>query len=269
MPLPVMNPSPSGSITGRRTRLTGMTESLLAAIAGAAFTLVSLLAAARSTPSDGLRAAAAGIAGGILLALAFAELFPEALDHAGREWAAVGFAAGFVALFAVEAATKGHTHHGHEHDQGELRRHSHGAFVVGLGIHNLADGFTVAAGTEVSKAAGGGVAAGVVVHQLPVGISFAAVLLALRTPRAFVIRTAVALGLLVPVGAIVVVALPSLSGVPLGVLLGGASGALVYIGAGHLLPEVHSERSTWTAAAFFPLALVATTLLFVQVLGDG
>jgi zinc transporter ZupT len=107
----------------------------------------------------------------------------------------------------------------------------------------------------------------VLVHQLPVGISFAAVLLALQTPRAFVVKTAVALGVLIPAGAVIVVALPAMSDVAFGVLLGAASGALVYIGAGHLLPEVHSERSTWTAAAVFPLALVATTLLFVQVLG--
>jgi zinc transporter ZupT len=244
-----------------------MAQTILAAIAGAAFTLVSLAAAARSTPGDRLRAAAAGVAGGILLALAFAEVFPEALEHAGQEWAAVGFVAGFVALFAVEAITKGHTHHGHEHDQGELRRHSLVAFLLGLGLHNLADGFTVAASAEVSGATGAGVATGVLVHQLPVGISFAAVLVALGAARPVVVKTAVALGVLIPVGAAIVVALPSMSSAAFGALLGAASGALVYIGAGHLLPEVHSERSTWTAAVVFPLALVATTLLFVQVLG--
>jgi zinc and cadmium transporter len=244
-----------------------MTETVLAAIAGAGFTLMSLTAAARSAPSDRFRAAAAGVAGGILLALAFAELFPEALEQAGNEWAALGFMAGFVVLFAVEAVTKSHTHHGHEHDRGELRRHSLKAFVLGLGFHNLVDGFTVAASAEVSSATGAGVATGVLVHQLPVGVSFAAVLLALRTPRAVVVRTAVALGLLIPAGAVLVVALPALGGVALGALLGAASGALVYIGAGHLLPEIQAERSTWTAAAVFPVALVATTLLFVQLLG--
>ena len=72
--------------------------------------------------------------------------------------------------------------------------------------------------------------------------------------------------MLIPVGAVVVAALPTLTSVALGLVLGAASGALVYIGAGHLLPEVHSERSTWTAAAVFPLTLVVTTLLFVQLL---
>ncbi len=243
-----------------------MTETILAALAGAGFTLVSLLGAARSAPSDRLRVAAAGVAGGILLALAFAELFPEALEHAGHEWAAIGFMTGFVALIAVEELTKSHTHHGHEHDRAELRRHSLGAFVVGLGIHNLADGFTIAASTELSKATGAGVATGVLVHQFPVGVSFAAVVLALQSPRAFVVKTAIALGVLIPVGAAIVVALPSLGAVAFGVLLGTASGALVYIGAGHLLPEAQSERSTWTAAAVFPLALVVTTLLVVQLL---
>ena len=243
-----------------------MTEVALSAIAGAGFTLVSLLGAARAAPSAGVRAAAAGAASGILLALAFAELFPEALERAGHEWAAVGFAAGFVALFAVEAVTKGHTHHRHDQDDAQLAHHALRPFVLGLGLHNVADGVTIAAGAQVSGAAGAGVATGVLVHQLPVGVSFAAVLLALQSPRRFVVKTAVALGVLIPAGAALVAAVPTLGSEAVGALLGAASGALVYIGAGHLLPEAQSERSTVTAAAVFPLALVVTTLLFVALL---
>ena len=243
-----------------------MTEIGLAALAGAAFALVALLGAARTAPSPRVRSIAAGVAAGILLALAFAELFPEALERAGHEAAAIGFTVGFVALFAVEAVTKGHTHHGQDVDRVHLAHHSLAPFVIGLAIHNFADGFSIAAGTEVSGAAGAGVAIGVLVHQLPVGISFAAVLLALGSPRAFVLRAAVALGLLIPVGAALVAALPAPGTDALGLILGAASGALVYIGAGHLLPEAQSERSTLTVAAVFPLALVATTLLFVALL---
>ena len=243
-----------------------MTEILLAALAGAAFALVALFGAARTAPSPRLRSIAAGVAAGILLGLAFAELFPEALERGEHEAAAIGFMAGFVALFAVEAVTKGHTHHGQDLDGAHLARHSLAPFVIGLGIHNFADGFSIAAGTEVSGAAGAGVAIGVLVHQLPVGVSFAAVLLALGSSRALVVKTALALGLLIPIGAAIVAALPAPSAVALGGILGAASGALVYIGAGHLLPEAQSERSTLTVAAVFPLALVATTLLFVALL---
>ena len=89
-----------------------MTQVALAGLAGAAFVGVALLGAARAAPSARLRSVAAGVAAGILLALAFAELFPEALERAGHEAAAIGFMAGFVTLFGVEAVTKGHTHHG-------------------------------------------------------------------------------------------------------------------------------------------------------------
>ncbi len=243
-----------------------MTEIALAALAGGAFALVALLGAARTAPSPRLRSVAAGIAAGILLALAFAELFPDALERGGHESAALGFVVGFVALFAVEAVTKGHTHHGQDLERPHLARHSLGPFVIGLGIHNFADGFSIAAGTEASGVAGAGVAIGVLVHQLPVGVSFAAVLLALGSSRAFVARTALALAVLIPVGAASVTALPAPSAVTVGAILGAASGALVYIGAGHLLPEAQSERSTLTVAGVFPLALIATTLLFVALL---
>jgi zinc and cadmium transporter len=244
-----------------------LTEIGLAALAGAAFTVVALLGAARTAPGPRLRSVAAGVAAGILLALAFAELFPEALERAGHESAAIGFMAGFVALFAVEAVTKGHTHHGQDVvERAHLARHSLGPFVIGLGIHNFADGFSIAAGAEVSGAVGAGVAIGVLVHQLPVGVSFAAVLLALGSSRTFVVRTALGLGLLIPIGASIVAALPAPGDAAVGAILGAASGALVYIGAGHLLPEAQSERSTLTVAAVFPLALLATTLLFLALL---
>ena len=242
-----------------------MTEIALAAVAGAAFAAVALLGAARTAPSPRLRSIAAGVAAGILLALAFAELFPEALER-GHESAAVGFMVGFVALFAVEAVTKGHTHHGQELERTHLARHSLVPFMIGLAIHNFADGFSIAAGTEVSEAAGAGVAIGVLVHQLPVGVSFAAVLAALGSSRGFVLKAALALGVLIPLGAATVAALPALTAAALGGVLGAASGALVYIGAGHLLPEAQSERSTLAVVGVFPLALVATTLLFVALL---
>jgi len=243
-----------------------MVEVLLAAVAGAGFTVVALLGGARVSVSSQLRGAAVGVAGGILLGIAFAELFPEALERAGHESAVTGFVAGFLALFIVETLTKGHTHHEHAHDDRQLARHAPIPFIVGLGLHNLADGFAIGTTTELSEAAGTAVAAGILVHQLPVGVSFGAVLLALESPRATVVRTAVALGVLIPIGAAVTVALPSLSALALGTLLAAAGGALVYIGAGHLLPEAQSERTTPVVASIFPVALVLTTVLFVTVL---
>ena len=90
------------------------------------------------------------------------------------------------------------------------------------------------------------------VHQLPVGLSFAAVVATVPGARRRARTWAVLLGAAIPAGALGVAALPSLEGAELGALLAAAGGALAYIGAGHLLPEAHSEHPSLSSALSFP-----------------
>jgi zinc transporter ZupT len=74
-------------------------------------------------------------------------------------------------------------------------------------------------------------------------------------------RDALLIAAMIPLGALVVLASPTLSGTSLGVLIGIAAGALVYIATGHLLPEAHSEERRPGIAAAFSIALLGTVLL--------
>ena len=65
-----------------------------------------------------------------------------------------------------------------------VHKHALGPFVVGLAIHNLADGFVLGVGAKAAAVTSWLVGLGVLVHQMPVGISLAAVLLAARVGRA-------------------------------------------------------------------------------------
>jgi zinc transporter, ZIP family len=235
-----------------------------ALVAGAGFSGVALAGMAGLRIGPRVRGAAIGVAAGILLAVAFAELFPEALEEAEHKAAAMWFLAGFAALFVVEVATRGHTHHeaGEEHvDHSSLT-----PFLAGLLLHNLVDGAVLAAGVEASTEAATAVSVGILVHQLPVGVSFAAVAAAAGTQRRTVMTWAVVLGVAIPAGALVTAALPGLEGAHLGALLAAAGGALAYIGAGHLLPEAHAEHPSVFVSALFPVALLGTTVLLLYVL---
>lgn len=240
--------------------LTAVLLALLAAIGFAGASLLALLG--RELGARG-RSYSAVVAAGILLALAFVDLFPEGLEIAEVP-AISGFVGGFAFLFLTEAFTSAHTHH----SSGEsMHKHALGPFVLGLAIHNLADGFVL--GVGASEAASGLVGLGILVHQVPVGISLAAVFVAAHASRARVVWTAVALGLAIPLAAGMTAALPiGDEGTLLGLLTGLAGGVLAYVGAAHLLPEAQAEYSSRVTGILFAAALVITSIALVTVLGD-
>jgi zinc and cadmium transporter len=237
---------------------------LVAALAGLGFAAASLLGLAGREMGAGGRAYATAVAAGILLALAFGDLFPEALELAGGA-AVAGFVGGFALLFLVEAFTQAHTHHSPEED---VRKHALGPFVLGLGVHNFADGFVLGVTAKASTAAAGIVGLGVLVHQIPVGVSLAAVFAAARAARGRVLRAAVLLGLVIPLAAASTVALPAAGDGFLGALTGIAGGVLAYVGASHLLPEAQAERPSRAVGVVFVATLAVTTVAILTVLGD-
>jgi ZIP family zinc transporter len=236
---------------------------LVATLAAIGFMGASLLALFGGEVSAKGRSYSAAIAAGILLALSFVDLFPEGLELAG-EWAIAGFVGGFVLLFLTEVLTRAHTHHSPEE---RLRKHALGPFVLGLAIHNFADGFVLGVGAKTSAITSWLVGLGVLVHQVPVGVSLAAVFVAAHASNARVIRTAVLLGLAIPIAAGLTVALPVPGEEALGFLTGVAGGALAYIGAAHLLPEAQAEHPSRGTGVLFAATLVATAIGLIVVPG--
>jgi ZIP family zinc transporter len=226
---------------------------LLAALGFSGASLAALLG--REVRAKG-RSYSAAAAAGILLALAFVELFPEALELAG-EISMLGFVGGFALLFLVETFGRVHTHYPPEERAG---KHTLRPFILGLAIHNLADGFVLGVGAKASAVASGLVGLGILVHQAPVGISLAAVLIAAKATRSQVMRAAILLGLAIPLAAGITVALPVPGDQTLGALTGAAGGVLAYIGAAHLLPEAQAMHPSRITGGVFTVTLVATSI---------
>jgi ZIP family zinc transporter len=235
-----------------------------AAFAAAAFVAASLLGSFGSRlPARG-RAYAVAAAAGILLVVAFGDLYPEALVVAGQAGVA-GFIAGFALLFVVEALTHAHTHHA----PGEgIHVHALGPFVLGLAIHNVADGFVLGVAAASPDAAAGLLGVGVLVHQVPVGLSLAAVFAADRVPRTAIVRLTLPLGLAIPAAALATVAAPLPSGPATGIALGVAGGVLAYLATAHLLPEAQGEAGGRLVTLVFLITLVVMTLALFTLLGD-
>ena len=238
---------------------------LIGVLAAIGFSGAGLLALfGRRMTAQG-RAYAIAIAAGILLVLALGDLFPESLELAGNG-AIAGFIGGFALLFLIETFTHAHTHHAPDEP---VHQHALTPFVIGLAIHNCADGFALGVSAELSSAVAGLVGLGVLIHQIPVGLSLAAVFAAARVPRNAVVRITLLLGLAIPLAAALTGALPVLGSASMGVLLSVAGGMLAYVATAHLLPEAQAEHRSWLTAVVFTATLLLMTLGLFTVLGEG
>jgi ZIP family zinc transporter len=237
---------------------------LFASLAALGFSGASLLALfGRQLRARG-RSYSAAIAAGILLAVAFVDLFPEGLELAGEPVIA-GFIGGFTLLFLTETFTYAHTHHSPDE---HVHKHALGPFVLGMVIHNFADGFVLGVGAKAYAVTLGLVGFGILIHQIPVGISLGAVLIAARATRARVLQITVLLGLAIPLASGLTVALPEPSEGVLGFLTGIAGGVLAYMGTAHLLPEAQAEYPSRVTGILFALTLIVASGGLMTVLGD-
>jgi len=240
-----------------------MNAVLMAAVAAVGFAGASLLALLGWELGARGRSYSAAFAAGILLALAFVDLFPEGLELDERA-AIVGFVGGFALMFLTEAFTRAHMSHASEE---RLYKHALGPFVLGLAVHNLADGFVLGVGARAAEITSWLVGLGVLVHQIPVGVSLAVVFLAASASRARVVRTTLLLGLAIPLAATLTVALPAPGPGTLGLLTGMAGGVLAYVGAAHLLPEARAEHASRGIGVFFAATLVVTATALLALHG--
>ncbi|WP_273846907.1 ZIP family metal transporter [Rubrobacter calidifluminis] len=240
---------------------------LAASLAGAGFCASSLLGlfGTRLTPT--LQSWLLAGAAGIILALSFADLLPESIEAAGPK-AIACFATAFALMALLEGLPRAH----HHHDEDDATRPigSEGAtlllpFVIGFALHNLAEGFVVAAGAGASAVAVGGIGIGVMVHKIPEGGSLGAVLAGSKTAKAKVVGTAVLLGLVLPVATGLTLVFSSPGEQTVGLMSGAAGGVLCYLGSVHLLPEA-KERDGKGAVAVFAVALLGTVTLLLTIL---
>jgi ZIP family zinc transporter/zinc and cadmium transporter len=135
--------------------------------------------------------------------------------------------------------------------------------MLGIGFHSFIDGFIYSITFTVSVFTGALAATGMVLHEFPEGII--TYLLLLR--GGFREKTALVLAILsasltTPLG--MLVSWPYISRIDaplLGSLLALSSGALVYVGATHLLPQAEREHRKYSLCALGAGILVAVIIV--------
>ena len=139
--------------------------------------------------------------------------------------------------------------------------------MLGIGFHSFIDGFIYSITFTVSIFTGILAASGMVLHEFPEGII--TYLLLIRA--GFQVRTSLLLAFLAaalttPLG--MLVSYPYISKIDeplLGALLAFSAGALVYVGATHLLPQAETEHKKYSLFALVTGILVALAIVLSKV----
>jgi ZIP family zinc transporter len=180
-----------------------------------------------------------GFSAGAIIALAFFDLLPEALElgAAFHEpgtlllWTALGFF-GYVIL---DRFVMMHTHDDEHHHASRKR----GIFGAGtLSGHSLLDGFAIGLAFQASPAIGAVVAAAVLAHDFSDGINTVNLVLKNGGSRASAFKW-LAVDAVAPILGVAITFFIALPESALSLVLATFAGFFLYIGASDLLPESH------------------------------
>ena len=181
-----------------------------------------------------------GFSAGAVVAVAFFDLMPEALElgaaHGAPALTAL-MALGFLAYLAMDRFFIPHS---------QEAEHAHGRGALGAGslsVHSFLDGVGIGLAFQVSPAVGIVVAAAVLTHDFSDGINTVNMVVKNGGSRATAMRWLV-LDALAPALGIIATLFISVSQDTLGLLLALFAGFFLYIGASDLIPESHHSHPT-------------------------
>ena len=202
-------------------------------------------------------------AAGVLISVSFLHIVPKAL--AMNAQASVFLLLGYLSLHLFNRYINAFVC-----DKSSDERYAIGLIpMFGIGLHSLIDGVIYSITFTVSIFTGVLAATGMVLHEFPEGII--TYLLLIRggfNERLSFFLAFLAAALTTPAG--MLISYPYISAISreiLGALLAFSAGALVYVGATHLLPQSESEQRRGSLLALSAGILVAVALVFSKTAG--
>lgn len=196
-------------------------------------------------------------AAGVLISVSFMHIIPESFSM--NSYAPIFLLVGFLFFHLINRFLKVFVCH-----ERKCKDYAFGIIpALGIGIHSFIDGVIYSVTFSVSVFTGLLAAVGMVLHEFPEGI-VTFLLLAksgFRKVQAFKYAFLTA-AITTPLGVLVSWPLISkLTQPALGIMLSLSAGALVYVGATHLLPKVEEESKKHTLLALAAGILVAIIII--------
>ena len=192
-----------------------------------------------------------GLSAGTLIGTSFIHLLPEAIEQACNEYVCLFTLIGFVSFFLLER----YFYWRHCHKGGTCDVHAFTYLnLVGDGLHNLIDGFVIAAAFIVSIKLGIITTVAIACHEIPQELGDFGVLVYGGFSKGRALLMNFVFGLVAVIGALGGYFLSQfIQNLPL-FLLPFTAGGFIYIAASDLIPELHRQpdirRANWAIITF-------------------
>ena len=207
-------------------------------------------------------------AAGLLLALVFLHLLPEATELS--EIAPQVIFLGFFGFYVLENFIMIHSGTELRYCIDEEEPHSHmlpttGIMAFsGLALHSLIDGIIIGVGFEVSTEVGLLAAFAVITHEVPEGITSFALINETHPSKALMLSIIV--GIATPIGALLSLLFIHNPGLQLpestiGILLALGAGTFLYVAASDLIPETHRRNQSLRNLGAFLIGVLLIILI--------
>lgn len=199
-------------------------------------------------------------AAGVLLTVSLMHILPEAYDMNNQS--TIFVLIGFMSLYISNRILDRYRFHGHPGEKLSI-----GIIpMIGIGIHSLIDGVIYSVTFNVSIFTGALAAIGMVLHEFPEGI--VTYLLLERggfSRKKAVLWSLIAAAFSTPLGTLI--SFPFINTIDrsiLGLMLAFSAGALLYVGATHLLPAVEEEDRKYSLFSLLAGIFVAVIIVLTK-----
>lgn len=189
-----------------------------------------------------LQRIAVPFAAGALLAAAFIDLLPEALEEGDGRTISLTVLIAFLFFFVLERTLTWYHHHHEESDTS----HTHGRrntslIIIGDTLHNFIDGLAIGAAFLVSPATGVVTTLAIAAHEIPQEIGDFGLLISKGMRKKKVLLVNLFSALATVVGAVLVFGIGGELPIPQPLLLAAIAGFFIYIAASDIIPTIHAE----------------------------
>jgi zinc and cadmium transporter len=196
-------------------------------------------------------------AAGVLISVSFMHIIPKSFEM--NSTAPVFLLVGFLAIYLSNRFLNLYICHKYE-----CADYAVGVIpMLGIGFHSFIDGVIYSVAFNVSIFTGVLAAIGMILHEFPEGIvTFVLLQRGGFSRRTSAVYAFLAAAISTPLGTLV--SYPFINNIrqsALGILLAISAGALVYVGASHLLPAVEKENQRYSILALAAGVLVAVFIV--------
>jgi ZIP family zinc transporter len=215
---------------------------LLSLLAGLATGVGGLLVVFFGKLSNRTVGFAMGIASGVMLMVAFNDLFLEAVKILTHPQLIIAFSLGAIIIMVIDLAIPHIELTAGMGDGAHSKIYRTGMLIaIGITIHNFPEGLVVSAGYTYLPKLGLTITLAIMMHNIPEGVATAIPLCASNMKRSRIMLITFLSGLAEPIAALVgAIALSFFSSpIVIGVALALAAGVMTYITADELIPVAH------------------------------